>query len=177
MKKIFALPLTLTVLLSVSLLRAEQANNSAEAELRAVMAERHQASLEGDSEKIAASMTDDYLQTDIFGFIQNKETWLKQYFIPLAQLIKAHKFRWDVYDEKDVQIRIHGDTAIVIGTLEVKGAGARTDTERHTWVADPNASFGGKLHFTRVYVREKGKWFLAALQNSMPPSPPPQKQS
>ena len=163
---------------SASRLRAEQANNSAEAELRAVMAERHKASLEGDSEKIAASITDDYLQTDISGFVQNKDTWLKQYFIPLAELIKAHKFRWEVYDEKDVQIRIHGDTAIVIGTLEAKGSGARWDIQQHTWVADTNASFSGKLHFTRVYVRQNGKWMIAALHNSItPPAPaPPQKQ-
>src|SRR5438067_185517 len=102
---------------------AEPPDSSAEAELRATMAERHKASLEGDTEKIAASMTDDYLQTDIFGFVQDKGTWLKEYFIRLAELIKAGKFRWEVYDQKDVQVRIHGDAAIVIGTLEAKGSG------------------------------------------------------
>jgi hypothetical protein len=141
------------------------------------MAERHKASLEGDTEKIAASMTDDYLQTDIFGFVQNKETWLKQYFIPLAELINAHKFRWELYEEKDVQVRIHGDSAVVIGTLEAKGSGARIDAERHTWIADANAAFSGKLHFTRVYIRQNAKWMIAALHNSMSPPPPPPKQS
>jgi hypothetical protein len=174
MKTILALLLTLSVFPTARLL-AEQANSSAEAELRVSMAERHKASLEGDTEKIAASITDDYLQTDISGFVQNKDTWLKQYFIPLAELIKAGKFRWEMYDEKDVQIRIHGDTAIVVGTLEAKGSGARIDSNRHTWVADPNASFSGKLHFTRVYVRQNGKWMIAALHNSMsPPAPPKQ---
>jgi ketosteroid isomerase-like protein len=168
--------LILVVCFSASPLFGEQATGSAEAELRAAMAERHKASLEGDSEKIVASMTDDYLQTDISGFVQNKDTWLKQYFIPLAELIKAHKFRWELYDEKDVPVRIHGETAIVIGTLEAKGSGARWDAEQHTWVADSNASFSGKLHFTRVFVRQNGKWLLAALHNSMSPPPPPRKQ-
>jgi hypothetical protein len=177
MKKVLALLLTLSVSLPAARLRAEQENSSAEAELRAAMAERHKASLEGDTEKIAASITDDYLQTDISGFVQNKDTWLKQYFIPLAELIKAGKFRWEVYDEKDVQIRIHSDTAIVVGTLEAKGSGARMDIQKHTWAADPNASFSGKLHFTRVYVRKNGKWMIAALHNSMAPPPPPPKQS
>ena len=135
------------------------------------MAERHMASLEGDTQKIASSMTDAYLQTDISGVVQSKEIWLKNYFIPLAQLIKAGKFRWEVYDEKDVQVRTHGDTGVVIGTLEAKGSGARFDVEQHTWVADPNATFSGKLHFTRVYIRQDGKWFLAALQNAVPISP------
>jgi ketosteroid isomerase-like protein len=149
-------------------LAAEPVDSSAEAALRATMTERHKASLEGDTQTTAASMTDDYLQTDISGVVQDKETWLKNYFIPLADLIKAGKFRWEIYDEKDVKVRIHGDTGIVIGTLEAKGSGARFDVERHTWLADPNAEFSGKLHFTRVYVRRDGKWLLAALQNSVP---------
>jgi hypothetical protein len=55
--------------------------------------------------------------------------------------------------------------------LEAKGSGARFDVEQHIWVADPNASFSGRLRFTRVYIRRDGKWLLAALQNAIPPSP------
>jgi hypothetical protein len=168
--------LTLIVGASASLLCGQETASSSEAELRAMMADRHKASLEGDTGKIAASMTDDYLQTDISGFVQNKDAWLKQYFVPLAELIKAGKFRWEMYDEKDVQIRIHGDNAVVVGTLEAKGSGARWDTQQHTWAADPGASFSGKLHFTRVFVRQNGKWILAALHNSMSPPAPPPKQ-
>lgn len=57
---------------------------AAESELRAVMAERHKAALEGDTEKVASSMTDEYLQTDIYGHVQDKTTWLNEYFKPLA---------------------------------------------------------------------------------------------
>jgi ketosteroid isomerase-like protein len=153
---------------ALSLLAAEPMDRSAEADLRATIAELRTASVEGDMEKIAASMTDDYLQTDISGLVQNKETWLKNYFIPLAELIKAGKFRWERYDVNDLQVRIHGDAAVVIGTLDAKGSGARFDVERHGWVEDANASFSGKLHFTRVYIRSSGKWLLAALQNAVP---------
>jgi ketosteroid isomerase-like protein len=156
---------------TLSMLAAEPMDPSAEADLRATIAELRTASVEGDTQKIVASMTDDYLQTDISGVVQNKDTWLKNYFIPLAELIKAGKFRWETYDLKDVQVRIHGDTGIVIGTLEAKGSGARFDVERHTWVADPKASFAGKLCFTRVYIRRDGKWLIAALQNAVPLSP------
>jgi hypothetical protein len=168
--------LTLIAGASASSLCGQETTSSSDAELRAVMAERHKASLEGDTEKIAASIADDYLQTDISGFVQDKNTWLKQYFIPLAELIKAHQFRWDIYDEKDVQIRIHGDSAVVIGTLEAKGSGARMDMQQHTWVADPTSSFSGKLRFTRVYVKQNGKWLIAALHNSVPFSSPAPKQ-
>jgi len=140
---------------------------SAEAELRVVMAERLKASTEGDTEKIASLMTDEYLQTDIGGYVQDKTTWLKEYFEPVADLIKARKFHWETFDEKDIQIRIYGDTAVVIGTMELKGSGARP-TPQHTWVADPDAHPSLKLRFTRVYVKRDGKWLLAALHNAAP---------
>jgi hypothetical protein len=160
---------------------AQTTDSSTEAELRAVMFERRQASLEGDSEKIASSMADQYLQTDISGYVQDKAAWLNEYFRPLAELIKAGKFRWEVYEQKDVRLRMYGDSAVVIGRLEAKGSGARA-TPQHTWVADPNASFSGTLRFTHVYIKRNGKWLLVALHNALPlppntstPSPATQK--
>jgi ketosteroid isomerase-like protein len=166
--------LLLTVCCGRALLFAQEAYSSSEAELRAVMAERRKAGLEGDTEKIASSMADEYRQTDISGYVQDKTTWLNEYFKPLAELIKAGKFRPEVYEQKDVQLRIFGDCAVVIGKLEVKVRGARPGLR--TWVADPNASFSGTLRFTHVYVKRNGKWLLAALHNAVPlPPPPPAK--
>jgi hypothetical protein len=143
---------------------------AAEAELRAVMAERRKAALDGDTEKIASSMADEFLQTDISGYVQDKNTWLKEYFEPLAELIKAGKFRWEVYEPKDTQLQVFGDSAVAVGTLELRGSGARTTTQ-HTWVADPDASFRGTLRFTHVYIKRNGKWLLAALHNAVPLPP------
>jgi hypothetical protein len=147
--------------------------SSAEAELLAIMDERRTASLEGDTEKIASSMTDEYLQTDISGYVQDKTAWLNEYFKPLAELIKAGEFHWDVFEERDVQIRTYGDTAVVIGTLELTSSGARVDRERHTWIADPEAHRSSTLHFTRAYIKRNGKWLLAALHNALLLPPPP----
>ena len=57
--------------------------NDSEAQIRSVMAQGRKASLEGDSDKIASLITDDYLQTDISGHVQDKSTWLKDISIPL----------------------------------------------------------------------------------------------
>src|SRR5579864_667681 len=154
---------------SVSLL-AQAADSSTEAELRAVMSERRRASLEGDSERIASSMAAEYRQTDISGYVQDKTAWLNEYFKPLAELIKARKFRWEVFEQKDVQILVYGDCVVVIGALEAKGTGARP-APQHTWVADPNASFSRTLRFTHVYIKRNGKWLLAALHNAVPVPP------
>lgn len=149
--------------------RVESSTLTAESELRAVMAEMQKASMEGDETTVANSMADDYLQTDISGYRQDKTTWLKEYFRPLADLIKAGKFHWDEYERTNLQFRIHGDCAIITGDLQLKGAGAKPGPQ-HTWLADPTASFSGTLHFTHVYMKQNGKWLLAALHNQMAPS-------
>lgn len=150
-------------------------SDSAEAEIRTAMAERLKASLEGDSDKVFSLLADEYLQTDISGHVQDKATWFKEYFNPIAELIRAGKFRWEVYDQKELQFHIYGDSAVVVGVLEAKGAGARWVPQSHTWGADPNASFSGTLRFTHVYIKRNDKWLLAALHNAVPFSPPPSK--
>jgi ketosteroid isomerase-like protein len=145
--------------------------SGSETELRAFMSELRKASIEGDVETAANSITDDYVQTDINGYRQDKTTWLNEYFKPLADLIKAGKFHWNEYERKNLQFRFYGGCAIVTGELQAKGTGAKFGPQ-HTWVADPNASFSGTLHFTHVYIKQNGKWMLAALQNQIPLPPP-----
>lgn len=171
-------PLLFLALLIVSVWdapAAPQAAESAEGEIRSVMAQARRASLEGDSNKIASLMADEYLQTDISGHVQDKSTWLKRYFDPISELIKAGKFRWDIYERKDVQVRVYGDSAVVIGALEAKGSGARWMPQSQTWAADPNAAFSGTLRFTHVYIKRNGKWLLVALHNAVPISTVPPK--
>jgi hypothetical protein len=153
----------------------EATSDSAEAEIRAAMAERLKACFEGNSDKVASLLADEYLQTDISGHVQDKSAWFREYFNPIAQLIQAGKFHWEVYDQKELQFRTYGDSAVVVGVLDAKGSGARWVLQSHTWEADPNASFSGALRFTHVYVKRNGKWLLAALHNAVPFLPPPSK--
>src|SRR5207248_5632627 len=108
--------------------------------------------------------------------VQDKATWFKEYFNPIAELIRTGRFRWEVYGQKELQFRIYGNSAVVVGVLEAKGTGARWMPQSHTWEADPNASFCGALRFTHVYIKRNGKWLLAALHNAVPFSPVPPKQ-
>lgn len=145
-------------------------SSGSEAELRIFMAELRKASIEGDVDTIANSMTDDYVQTDINGYRQDKTTWLNEYFRPLADLIKAGKFHWVEFERTNLQFRFYGHCAIVTGELHAKATGARPGA--HAWVPDPNASFSGTLHFTHIYIKQNGNWMLAALHNqiALPPS-------
>jgi hypothetical protein len=132
---------------------AQTTDSSSEAELRATMAECRRAAVEGDLEKIASCLADQYLQTDIGGYVQDKTAWLNEYAKPLADLIKAGKFRWETYDPKDVQIRMYGDASVAIGSLELKGSGARADATAHVGsrprcARQPDAALHPRLYQT-----------------------------
>jgi hypothetical protein len=85
-------------------------------------------------------------------------------------LIRAGKFRWDAYEQNNLEFRFCGGCAIVTGELQAKGMGAKLGPQ-HTWVADANASFSGTLHFTHVCIKQNGTWMLAALHNKIPLPP------
>jgi hypothetical protein len=53
---------------------------------------------------------------------------------------------------QDVQVRVHGDTAILIGHANVKGR----------FPDGPDIS--GPYRYMRVFVRQQGQWRLAAVQ-------------
>ena len=139
-----------------------------EADLLALMAKRRKASMEGDSKAIGESMTDEYVQTDTYGNVRGKKAWLEEDFKPLAALIQAGKFHWEVFEERDVHLALHGDTAVATGKLVMQGAGARSDQPRHSWVAEAGAMFRSSLQFTRVYSRQNGEWALLAEHHGVP---------
>ncbi len=145
-------------------------SSSAQAELRDAMAELRKASLAGDTERVASLIADEYLQTNVSGQVQDKSTWLAEYFKPYAALIKAGTLHV-TYEDEDVRIRIFGHAAVVIGRLTVKATGAKPGAQ--TWEASPGSSFAGSLRFTRVWIKRDGKWLLAALHNAFPPPSPP----
>jgi ketosteroid isomerase-like protein len=136
-----------------------------ERDLTGAMDERHKAMIAGDTATVERLTADEYVQTDISGYVQDKSTWLNEYFRPLATLIKAGKFRWDTYEEKEVQIHMFGNTAVVTGSMALKGTGAKPSG--HTLVESPETTFTGTLRFTRVWVKRDGSWRLAALQNAL----------
>jgi ketosteroid isomerase-like protein len=160
-------PLKTTVTIRAKRVAPETMSSDATSDdaLRRAMAQRNAAMVAGDSAAVESLTAGDYIQTDISGYVQDKSTWLSEYFRPLAQLIKAGKFRWEVYEEKDVQVRIFGDTAVVTGSMNLKGTGAKPGG--HTWVEAPGNTFGGTLRFTRVWINEGDQWRLAALQNNL----------
>jgi len=136
------------------------------ADFRAAVAKRHQAMIDGDEGTVDRLTAKEYAQTDIFGRVQDKTSWMNEYFRPLAALIKSGKFRWERYEERDVRVTMVGGTAVVTGALAMKGAGAKITQGK--WEEAAGASIEGTFRFTRVWIKRDGTWLLAAVHNSVP---------
>lgn len=63
--------------------------SSAKAEVLAALAERDKAFVAGEEAKLAQFMSEDYLQTDVSGNIQDKQAWLNEYYRPMAPLLRS----------------------------------------------------------------------------------------
>ena len=137
--------------------------------LQDATAERLRANKEGDVAAIERLMAPDYLQMDISGHVQNKETWLAEYFRPLAKLIQLEKFHWVTFDEDDVRVRMLDDTAIQAGTLTLKGVGAKP--VRGVWEEAPGATIQITIRFTRTWIWRDGGWQLLMLHNAVQSEP------
>jgi hypothetical protein len=137
--------------------------------LQTAISTRHQAMVEGDEKTVDAYTAAAYLQTDIFGHVQDKSAWMSEYFRPLATLMKKGAFRWERYEERDVRITQFDNVAVVTGELVMRGVGARISGG--LWEASPTSTIEGTLRFTRVWIRQNEKWVLAALHNAAPLKP------
>ena len=140
--------------------------SSGKAEVLAALAARDKAFVEGDETKVAAFMSDDYLQTDVEGNIQDKQAWLNDYYRPMAPLLKAGKTHWVTFDRSDIVVRELGDTVVVAGKQTIKHVGVDPWTSEVTPPDSPRPPL--TLRFTHVWIKRSGAWKLAVVHNAIP---------
>lgn len=66
-------------------------------------------------------------------------------------LANAKNFKFDAIDTDDVQVSVHGDTAVVTGRAHVKGKIGGQD-------------INGQYRYMRVYTKDNGRWRVVAAQ-------------
>lgn len=144
------------------------AQATALADALAALAERDDAFISGDPHLIAEFMTDDYLQTDIHGLVQDKKTWLADYYRPLAADMKAGRVRWDLFQRSELKTRLMNNVVVIIGNLRY-----RCTTKLDNAVASVNlpaaivnATEAEILHFTHVWAMRDTRWKLAVVHNA-----------
>ena len=70
--------------------------------------------------------------------------------------LRGGKVRYGVFRNEGTKIRLHGDAAIATGITRVAGA-------------EVDMSFEGAFRFTDTWVRQDGRWLLAASHASRLP--------
>jgi len=141
--------------------------SSAKAEVLAALAERDKAFVAGDETKVAQFMSEDYLQTDVSGNIQDKQAWLNEYYRPMAPLLKSGKTQWVTFDRSDIVVRDLGDTMVVAGKQTIKHVGVNPWNPTITTPPDSTRP-PLTLRFTHVWIKRGGAWKLAVVHNAIP---------
>ena len=97
----------------------------------------------GDVQALDGLFADDYIVTKSHGEVWDRNTHLA--------FIKTHAHQFIKLDVQDLRVRVFGNTAAVTG--------------RHNFLSrDEGAPYTGQSRFTRVYIKEKGRWRIAASQ-------------
>jgi ketosteroid isomerase-like protein len=116
---------------------------SAEEEIKSLEQERNVAILNGDAAALDRMTADDYTFITLRGELRTKSEIVKGF--------QSGSFKYESRQISDLNIRVYGDTAVVTGRSNQKGM-------------ENGKDYSGDYRFTRVYVRQKGRWLTVALQ-------------
>ncbi len=127
------------------------ARADAQAELRAIDARWNALRLASDVDGLARLLRDDFVLTHSDGRVEDKRSYV-------GDLGRGSRVNHAI-DNFDVEVRQHGDVAIVTGRTLQRGVGN-------------GVPFEGQFRFTRVWLRSDGVWQLAASHSSRLPTAP-----
>jgi len=119
---------------------------SAEDEIKNLEEARNQAVLHGDVAALDRMTSDDYTFITLRGEMRTKTEILKGF--------SSGSFHYESREISDLRVRIYQNTAIVTGRSVQKGM-------------ENGKDYSGDYRFTRVYVKEDGRWLTVALQTTL----------
>ena len=138
--------LSCALLLAVSLpVWAGKKSDDVAEQLKKMEESRAQAAMKADTATMGGSMTDDYAMILPDGSVQDKAAVLDSF--------KSGDRKIENIQLEDTNVRVYGNSAVVTGTSNVKGKYKGQD-------------ISGKYRYTRVYVKQNGKWKTAAFQQT-----------
>lgn len=113
------------------------------AQIKQMEQDRIQIGVRKDMDALAAVTSDDYVQIDWVGKVVGKAATLER--------IKSSDMQ--SYTLEGVDVRLYGDTAIVVGTAIRKGVTKDRD-------------ISGAFRYTRVYANRNGRWQVVHFQQT-----------
>jgi len=105
--------------------------------------QRNEAILKGDTATLDRLTSDDYTNTTAQGKIEKKADIMDGF--------KSGKIKFESRELSDLDVRVYGNTAVVTGQVNQKATNNGVDTS-------------GQSRFTRVYVKQNGRWVSVANQ-------------
>jgi ketosteroid isomerase-like protein len=118
---------------------------STKEQIKSLEEERNRAILRGDAAALDRMTSDDYTFITLRGELRTKAEIVKGF--------QSGSFKYESRTISDLNIRLYGDTAIVTGRSTQKGV-------------ENGKDYSGDYRFTRVYVKENGRWLTVALQTT-----------
>jgi len=122
------------------------AQGTAEDSVRAVEQARAQALVKADTVALSRMIAEEFVEVSRLGQIRTRADNIRDIASGDLKLVTVH------YDS--LAVRIYGDVAVLRGIAD------NTGTFR-------GMSFGGRIRYTRVFVRRDGRWQAVAMQQTM----------
>jgi len=119
---------------------------STEDEIKNLEEVRNQAVLHGDVPALDRMTSDDYTFITLKGEMRTKADILKGF--------ASGSFHYESRQISDLKVRLYENTAIVTGRSVQKGM-------------ENGKDYSGDYRFTRVYVKQEGRWLTVALQTTL----------
>jgi ketosteroid isomerase-like protein len=95
----------------------------------------------GDADAIAQGVMEDYTLTNSMGKVTTRADDIDE--------AKKNDPKYEIFENYDMKVRVHGDTAVVTGKTHTKG------------ISD-GKPFDFQFQFTDTFVKDGGRWRLLA---------------
>jgi ketosteroid isomerase-like protein len=118
-------------------------NVVAQEEIKKIEQKRNEALLKHDVATLDQMTSNDYSFINQRGELRTKAEILSGF--------KSGSFNYDAREISDLEVRVYGDAAVVTGRAKQKGV-------------ENSKDYSGENRFTRVYVKQNGRWLSVALQ-------------
>jgi len=118
---------------------------NAQDEIKKLEEERNGAIVHGDAAALDRLSSADYTVISEWGQVLTKAQMLDGF--------KSGAIKFESREQSDLNIRVYGNSALVIGRVVEKGT-------------QNGKSMSPQVRFSRVYVKEKGKWVAVSTQNT-----------
>ena len=120
-------------------------DNKEQQQIKTLEEERNQAILKGDFAVIDRMTSEDYTFVTLRGEMRTKAE--------IVNGFKSGSFKYQSRTISDLNVRVYGDAAVVTGKSIQKGT-------------ENGKDYSGDYWFTRMYVKQGGRWITVALQTT-----------